>query len=637
MNYNQPRRLLFLDCETLPEDRRKSRTIERHRLRLGIMSKWLADDAKRESGSDRHLSSRQLSYRRSRIDSFHSTDSFLELLGKSTSSRYPTWLFAHKASFDCQVAGLFNALKERSWRIDTRASETPDDPEADFWAETMRSFFVVGDPPTAMALRSPKGHKLYVVDTMNYWRCSLSQLGRQVGLDKLPMPDFTDDAKTWETYCIRDVEIIEKAIVNLITWLDENQIGRMRYTASGLAAEAFKVGFPESRVFSHQDVDTRQLEREGYFGGEVRAFRVGKVQGDLYQVDVNSLYPALMFSRHLPYALKRTCRKPTWRKGPPPGDPQTLMAEVWIRDYGDSYPVRIKGSTNYARGSFATILCGDELAGAIKRGDVLGHKRWAEYKLSDLFSGFVHKFWNLRREAKLEGDLPTDLFCKSLLNSLYGRFGMMSQNMVQRTDFVAPIDFGDWATVSTSTGKIRKFKVMDHRPFEILGKKEIRGKFPAVSAFITAAGREYMRGLRRLVGRRCLVYQGVDSLVVTRAGMMKLDRAGLVDPMALGKLKIEGRATDAEIVGFGNYRFGSKLVTVGRKSSAVMLDDRHYTQTAIQSAPELIFAPPGATVSQTTRRLTMPAPTVEGEIRPNGDVWPRRFTSPLPRAFYLTE
>jgi len=119
--------------------------------------------------------------------------------------------------------------------------------------------------------------------------------------------------------------------------------------------------------------------------------------------------------------------------------------------------------------------------------------------------------------------------------------------------------------------------------------------------------------------------------------MLKLDRAGLVDPLALGKLKIEGRATDADIVGFGNYRFGSKLVTVGRKSSAVMLDDRHYTQTAIQSAPELIFAPPGATVSQTTRRLTMPAPTVEGEIRPNGDVWPRRFTSPLPRAFYLTE
>ncbi len=77
MNYNQPRRLLFLDCETLPEDKRKSRTVERHKLRLGIMSKWLADDAKRESGSDRHLSGRQLSYRRSRIDSFHSTESFL--------------------------------------------------------------------------------------------------------------------------------------------------------------------------------------------------------------------------------------------------------------------------------------------------------------------------------------------------------------------------------------------------------------------------------------------------------------------------------------------------------------------------------------------------------------------------------
>jgi hypothetical protein len=601
------------------------------------MSKWLAEDAKRESGRGRHLSDRQLSYRQSRIDCFHSIDDFLGLLSKSTSSRYPTWLFAHKASFDCQVAGLFDALKERTWRIDTRAGDTPDDPEADFWAETMRSFFVIGDPPTAMALRSPKGHKLYVVDTMNFWRCSLSQLGRQVGVDKLPMPNFSASDDIWETYCRRDVEIIEKAIVDLITWLDENKIGRMRYTASGLAAEAFKVGFPESRVFSHQDVETRQLEREGYFGGEVRAFRVGLVEGDLYQVDVNSLYPAMMFSRPLPYALKRTCRKPTWRKGPPPGDPQTLMAEVWIRDYGDSYPVRIKGVTNYARGSFATILCGDELVGAIRRGDVIGHRRWAEYKLSDLFAGFVHKFWMLRREAKIEGDLPTDLFCKSLLNSLYGRFGMMSQQLVQRTDFSAPIDFGDWATISSSTGKIRKFKVMDHRPFEVIGKKEIRGKFPAVSAFITAAGRERMRELRRLIGRRCLVYQGVDSLVVNRAGMLKLDRANLIDPLALGKLKIEGRATDAHISGFGNYRFGAKVVTVGRKASAVMLDDRHYKQTAIESAPELLFAPKGAAVRQTVRKLTMPTPTVEGEVRPDGSVWPRRFTSPLPRSFYLSD
>ena len=341
-----------------------------------------------------------------------------------------------------------------------------------------------------------------------------------------------------------------------------------------------------------------------------------------------------MFSRQLPYALKRTARKPKWRKGPPPGNPEAMMAEVWIRDFGDSYPKRIKGSTNYARGSFVTILCGDELAGAIKRGDVIGHRRWAEYKLSDLFAGFVHKFWTMRRQAKIDGDKPTDLFCKSLLNSLYGRFGMTSQQMVQRTDFAAPIDFGNWATVSSSTGKIRRFKVMDHRPFELVGKKEIRGKFPAVSAFITAAGREYMRNLRRLIGRRCLIYQGVDSLVINRAGICKLDRAKLIDPLALGKLKIEGRAKDAEIIGFGNYRFGGKVVTVGRKSSAVMIDAKRYQQTAIESAPELIFRPPAPVVKQQTKRLTMPAQTVEGEIRPNGDVWPRRFTEPMPAQLY---
>jgi len=601
-----------------------------------VLSKWLAEDPKSKRTREDRDNLATLSYKQNRIDTFYSTDDFLALLEKSTSSRYPTWLFAHKASYDAQISGLFDALKRERWRIDTRAGETPDDPEAAYWAETMRCFFVIGDPPTAMALRSPKGHKLYVVDTMNFWRCSLSKLGQNVGVDKLPMPDYAASDSIWETYCRRDVEIIERAIINLVTWLDSNNLGRLRFTASGLAAEAFRVGYPESRVYPHEEVDTRQLERKGYFGGEVRAFRVGNVDGDLYQVDVNSLYPAMMASRKLPFELQAVSGHLDWKKGVPPGDPLETMAEVWVRDFGDSYPVRISGSTNYARGSFATILCGDELAGAIKRGDVLGYRQWARYNVADLFSGFVNKFWSMRVKAKKANDSATDLFCKALLNSLYGRFGMTSQNLIQRTDFFAPVDFGRWSTVSLSTGKIRRFQVINHRPFEILGKKELKSAFPAVAAFITAAGREHMRHLRRLIGRRCLIYQGVDSLVVTKAGMVKLDRAGLIDPLTLGKLKIDGRATNAEIVGLGNYRFGDKLVTMGRKSSAVMIGDGRYQQTSIESAPEIMFKPPSATVKKTRRVFKMPQNTVEGEVKQDGSVWPRRFTSPLPPALYLS-
>lgn len=634
MNYNQPRRLLFLDTETLPSDQNRGRGAERQKLRLGVLSKWLHKPTEKNPHKGSHSPGKSFLYRRSKTDVFHSTGTFLELLEASTSSRYPTWIFAHKLSFDLQVSGLFNALKSERWSLDSRRSATPDDPDGEYWSETMRSFFVIGDPPTAMALRSPKGHKVYCVDTLNFWPVALSKLGDQVGKPKKTMPRFNDADSVWVDYCRRDVEIIETAVINLITWLDSNKIGRMRFTSSGLAAEAFRVGCPGKKVYAHQEQDTRKLERKGYFGGEVRAFQVGEISGDLYQVDVNSLYPFIMRDNDLPFELMAISGNAKWQKGIPPENPLTLMAEVWIRDYGDSYPKRMNDSTNYCRGSFATILCGAELDAAINRGDVIGFRRWSKYSIGNLFSEFVSKYWQMRVNAKVNGDPITDLFCKSILNSLYGRFGMMSQHLVHRTDFTAPIAFGRWATVSSSTKKIRRFQVMNHKPFEIVGKKEIKKSFPALSAFITAAGREYMRGLRRLVGRRCLVYQGVDSLVINRAGLDKLESADMIDPLTLGKLKIEARANNVNIVGHGNYRFGEKLVTMGRKSSAVAIGANQYRQTMIETAPEIIFSPPGQTVKHSERIIQMPKPTVEGDIQPDGTVWPKRFTEPLPRELY---
>lgn len=633
MKFSQPRRLCFFDCETLPVEKERHPSRARHQLRLGCISKWLLRPAKASGDSKSRIACRDLPYHRSSKRVFHDTGEFLRLLESSTSQRYATWIFAHKASFDCQVSGLFSALKQRRWTLNRKVTETPLDPEADFFAESLKSLFVISDPPTIMDLRSPKGHRVIVVDTLNYWRCSLGELGENVGVQKMPMPAFDAPDSVWTEYCWRDVEIIESAVLQLIAWLERHGFGQLRYTAAGLAAEAYRRAFPESSCYSHGNVETRKLERDGYFGGEVRAFHVGKIRQRVYQYDVNSLYPAMMFRHNLPFALKRVSVSDQWRLGPPPSNPLETMAEVWIRDFGDTYPKRMSEGVSYVRGSFETVLCGAELEGAIRRGDVLGHRRWARYDCKDLFAGFVHKLYLMRVEAKQSGDSLEDTFCKTLLNSLYGRFGMLSTDMIERTDIAAPIDYGTWITVSLTTRKPRRFRVMDSRPFEILDRKEIRGSFPAVSAFITAAGREYMRQLRRVVGRRCLIYQGVDSLIVTDAGKRKLESEGLIDSLALGKLKLQHEADEVDIRGFGDYKIGNKLVTVGRKPDAVDIGNGRYRQTMISQAKEMLFTPPGESVIQQERILTLPRQTAPGNVRDDGSVHPPKLMQQLPDSF----
>src|SRR5262249_25560767 len=97
--------------------------------------------------------------------------------------------------------------------------------------------------------------------------------------------------------------------------------------------------------------------------------------------------------------------------------------------------------------------------------------------------------------------------------------------------------------------------------------------FYAIAAFVTAAARARMDGLRTIAGKDNVYYQGVDSLIVNSAGYQQLCTAGEVCDNTLGKLRLQYRSNYGMIRGISDYQIGDRVVLSSRAAQAEVTDN----------------------------------------------------------------
>lgn len=560
------------------------------------------------------------------------TDSLVSWVESATVPRVDSWLVSHRLGFDATVCGMLSAIQSGRWRFDSRIKPTPDDIDGDTFAESGPGVQVLLDPPTILSLRVGAANRLICVDSRNYWNVSLDELAESVGVRLLPRPPANSLDREICAYLDRKLETTELAILGLVQWLDRKRFGRLRFSAAGVAMQAYRTAHLPQPIHPSDDVATRKAERAINYAGEVRTFRIGRIDQPVYQLDVSSLYPAMMRDGTFPIEVTAKRLDDTWRIGLPDVDLESCLAEVFVRDYHEAWPVKTRDGTAFVRGTFQTWLAGPELAEAAAKGIVLGHRNIIHYDRADLFSSWVDDLWNERLEAKQSGDQVRDRFAKLLLNSLYGKFGQRGTDLIQRTDFLAPQDWGRWVSVSLSTGKRRAFQCLAGQPWEEVQRKELVRSMPAISAWVTSYGRRRMRVLRGIAGRANVIYQGVDSLIVTAKGRQRLEQRHEVAQQQLGKLKEESEAPHCIIRGYGDYQIGTKRIVQGIKLSSTMLDARRYEFSVFDGLRRHLFLPSSHLVTESKRTVHLAEESVIGTKDKLGHVRPPLRREPIPEA-----
>lgn len=624
-----PQQVIFFDTETTPLRNPANPGTEYHRFRLAV------------ARSHRLAGGRPT---RSREVQAKTPAELWGFILSCLNERRATYCFAHNLGFDLTISGFWQYLETGVFRLADdgwamRKFLTPGRRGKRPW----RGLLVAEDPPTIVSVRHGDA-TLTLVDTFNYWRVGLDQLGSEIGVPTLPMPDFAAPDREWFQYCTRDVEVIEKAILNLLGYWRKWDMGQWRNTAPGLAWNAYRHRFLNSQVLIHGHRAALKLERDGYYGGECRCFFVGTVHdqadalravkprkgdhgpgqlvGPVYELDVASLYPSVMAANRFPCRLVEWWEKGNSRALAAVRPDRGILAEVELRTAGNTYPVRVKGRTRYAAGHFTTVLPGPELTRAIEADEVLSIGRVAIYQMADLFSDYVAHFWNLRRLAEGANRPAEAGFFKMMLNSLSGKWGQRINSWEDTPGEPAICPWQQWFRGTDARGVPQLWRSIGFHTQRSQKEGESPDSFPAVCAWITALGREVLRNLRQVAGQGNVCYQDTDSLHVLDAGYGRLQDAGLVRENELGFLRLKKRVGSAAYYGLKHYRLGDKVVIGAVARDAVSDDGRVYTYAQFQRLPSVLSDRPRGeiTVKSVTKTLSPNHP--DGTAGPDGWVLP---------------
>lgn len=556
----------------------------------------------------------------------------------------PVWIFAYDLPRVLTLTGLWKLMESGEFALHRR-------PVADLGkirserlrrvlAKTTAGMLVDNSPPTALIAFHRDRWRIHCIDTLNYWDASPEQLAELCGLHVRVTPELDAPRANWIEYLHQRCIALAEAVKRFTTWHRKQELGKFGWTMAGTALAAFRHRFMMDNVELPEYQDDRDMERSAYFNGRLEALWAGSVKGNVFTprpgvvkpttlfdesprgpfhlVDARSFYGCIASSELLPIRCRTSGEGMTADLDYASEHTVEYLAEVELKSNYDEFPVRIDSRTVYAVGKYWTTLCGPELLRAVRKRLITRVGRWRRYDLCNLFYEYAASIWQERVSAECRCDALIAKTCKTLLAVLHGKFLQKTKQWVDVPDKIAPQAWGRWSEYQASTDTLQNFRAIawdvqrEDKPGDAVHC------FPALAAYVTAWGREYMRHWMGIAGARNVLYVNTDSLIVTDAGARNLTDAGIIYPEGIGSLRIVESSDDVEIRGPNNYRIGKKLCISGLQIGSVELDADRYCVDECEGL-KAVLSRCGPDMTTSKRRVVVfDYPPVSGTIGAGG-------------------
>lgn len=582
-----PQYFCVVDTETKPQDAPGLPTI--HRLWFGFAI-WFTLPAGRNKRPQRE------------VFRFETPRQFWTWLTDHLTSKIRVIVSAHNLPFDFLVLDAVNQLPTYGFQVE---------------------FPILGG---TKFITKAKGEKssLWFIDSMNYLPTSLKAIGQSLGIEKLEMPEGEAGPTAWDTYCLRDVEILETFWRTLITFYRDHDLGAFATTAASMAFNAFRHKHMHHEIFIHDQTDSLETERQSYYGGRVECFRLGTMpQDDYTMLDVNSMYPYVMQVGEFPTKLLFHEKIPPLSRFQDVMRSYQVVATVGLETTSPCYPKRLDGKLLFPVGRFQTTLADPELRLALDRGDIRYIKGLIAYDHAPIFRTYVEEFYALRLAYKQEQKDAFVLFTKLLLNSLYGKLGQRGHERETLPDKPGVI-FGHETIYSEIAHAFKQVYYWYGQGWIEKEEGEAYNSFPAIAATVTSMARVYLWSLLEMGGTQNVLYCDTDSIVCNRSGLQRLQTE--IDPTQLGKLKVEKTTRTLCLRGCKDYVFGDHSKTKGISAKAVQLSDNWYEQIHFATFKESmrLAIRDGVAFTHVQKKLTRDYD--KGTVGQDGFVSPFRLT-----------
>ena len=535
----RPSRVLFYDVESelIPEAKGKMRF--KPFLWTMIYKRYRSD---REDGA--------LQYYKGSV-----IDTFWDIVEEHTYKKAKTYLVSHHLEVDFMPLMGMKQLPARGWVLDK----------------------LIAHARVLIMWWKRDSSTLVVMNNGNLFDGSIEQWGNQLGLPKLDMPDTNGTPEEWDTYCMRDTEIMVRMWDSLFMFLDEHDLGNFRLTKAGLALNGYKHRFMPRQIAVHNHIEGTLLERLSYKGGRFEALQIGRYSKDTYyNLDINSMYGSIMRDSLLPYELRGYKELPTMQFFMHKLKNYAVIATVDITPTEPIFPRIENDKIIYKCGNMITTLCTPELKLCIDKGWLNSVSKITWYYDERIFREYANYFLELKNKYDKEGNKAMRQVTKLYLNSLYGKFGQKGyQDVVigECDPDLFKIEEGyDYDTkqhyeLGYYGGKIHETVITD------VGFNTLT----AIASHITAYGRIRIYNLMKVAGFENVYHVATDSLLVNSEGYRRLH--SYINDSLTGYLKLEGTYSSITVKDVNDVIKDDEVKIKGIPRKAKRIDDDTYVVT----------------------------------------------------------
>ena len=400
--------------------------------------------------------------------------------------------------------------------------------------------------------KNKKVHKVTFIDSLKIIPFSVDQIAKSFNLEisklkidyKKPRPKGWKLTKEEREYITNDVLIVAKALNTIFS----EDLTKM--TEGSNALNDFKNILTKSKFnhyFPSLDYEVDKDLRKAYKGGFTYLNPIYK-EKDIYNgevLDVNSLYPSVMYEKLLPFG------EPIYFNGKYKDD---KVYSLYIQMISCSFKlkknkiptIQIKNNKAFFRANeylesseneiVVLTLTNVDLKLFFEHYDVYDLEYicgWKFKGITGIFTKYIDKWIGRKNKATIEGNKGQRTLAKLMLNSLYGKF----------------------ATSLDVQSKIPSLGEDDIIHYHLSEKETKEGIYLPIGAFITAYAREKTIRTSQAIkdyslnkyGKDLYCYSDTDS-IHTLLPIEELKLFCDIDPVRLGAWKHEGHFTKAKFV-----------------------------------------------------------------------------------------
>lgn len=390
-------------------------------------------------------------------------------------------------------------------------------------------------------------------DSYNILPSSVKAIGNTMNIEKLNNDKIRSGHLTKKNitkqdinYCIRDCEIVYKALVKIFT-----EIGSVKITLSSLSFYKFRSDFLKKNLLYSELV---YEFFKSYYGGRTEAFKIGSCNGAVY--DINSLYPFVMSDMKFPNPLHLKKLEHVninsfyfylkYYEGLACITVKHNNFDIGFLPYKDKklfFPV----------GIFKTVVNFNEIRTALQYNYIeiisIDYIIFSEPEKT-IFNSFVDYYYTKRTGSNNE--LERYIY-KIILNSLYGRFGMRKKYLSQYFETIPDkllIEYGIkhiWYKCEILNKEVSDCLLTIRNP----QTKYTFNSIPLYSSYITSKARTVLLGNILKNSYENILYCDTDSIFINNNFLGTIGTS-------LGEFKNENK-TVVQINGLKNYIYIDQL------------------------------------------------------------------------------